>query len=213
MNQSQINRVEMLETTNTFLDTNTAVWSAIPIANNYKIELNQLIAGIKSAAQDQEAAQVTVGGSIQNMKRQLSDKLDILDDSLEAYAADKEMAELAAQADNSMRDYLRLPHTDFQSKVKNMLDLLDGHVADMADYGLTQVQIDEVKDSFGAFEEQIGKPRSYQIASRIATQSLDDLFKEAIKITEKLDRIMKRFKRSNSSFYNGYLASRMIVDN
>jgi hypothetical protein len=35
---------------------------------------------------------------------------------------------------------------------------------------------------------------------------------EGDKALEKLDRVMKRFKRSNSTFFNGYQAARTIVD-
>lgn len=212
MNQRQINRLEMMQATNTFLDTHTAIWSVIPIVTTYKNMLSHVIDEIRHSASDQDAAQVFIGANLQQIKIQVAEKMDILDDVLEAYAEDTANAELLAQADNSMSDYLRLPHEDFETKTRNVIDLLETYVASMADYGLTQDQIDDVKLTFGSFQDKRGKPRSFKIASRTATQSIEDLMTEGTNALSKLDRVIKRFKRSNTAFYNGYMAARTVVD-
>ncbi|MEP4095758.1 hypothetical protein [Reichenbachiella sp.] len=212
MNQNQINQLEMFQSTDDYLNTYTAVWSVVPIASQYKTNLSQVIDAIRSSAQDQEAAQVFIGSSMQQMKHQIADKLDILDDVLEAYADDIEDAELLVKASNSKSDYLRLSYEDFEVKSKNTIDLLETHVEQMKDYGLSTDQIDDAKLSLGMYQDKRGKPRSYRIASRVATQSLKDQFSEGKMAITRLDRVMKRFKRSNASFYNGYLAARTVVN-
>ncbi|WP_420576742.1 hypothetical protein [Ekhidna sp.] len=212
MNQRQINKAEMMETTNNYLDANTAIWSAIPIVTTYKNQLSQTIDDLKTAAQAQDAAQVFIGSNLQTLKVTIAEKMDILDDILEAYADDNGNAELLAQAENSKTDYIRLTNEAFETKVKNVIGLLESNVAEMADYGLTQDQIDDAKLSFGNYQDKRGMPRSYKVASRQATQSIEGLIDEGDKALEKLDRVMKRFKRSNTTFYNGYIASRTIVD-
>ncbi|MEQ8470980.1 MAG: hypothetical protein RIC35_07340 [Marinoscillum sp.] len=137
--------------------------------------------------------------------------MDILDDTLEAYAEDTENTELLAQASNTVTDYFSLTNEEFEIKTKNMIDLLDARVAEMVDYGMTAPQIEEVKTSFGLFQDKRGTPRSYRIASRIATSDLVTLFAEANTTVGRLDKVLKRFKRSNTSFYQGYLAARTIV--
>ncbi len=212
MNQQQINRLEMMQTTNGYLDSNSAIWSSIPIVPTYKNQLTQAIDGIRNAASDQDKAQVFIGTTLQQLKVQVAEKMDILDDVLEAYADDTEDAELLTKAKNSKSDYLRLTHEDFETKTRNVIDLLEVHVANMADYGITQDQIDDAKLTFGSFQDKRNKPRSYQIASRVATQNLADLVTLGTNALEKLDRVMKRFKRSNTTFYNGYIAARSIVN-
>ena len=212
MNQRQINKVEMMETTNNYLDANTAIWSAIPIITSYKNRLSQVIDELKTAAQDQDAAQVFIGSNLQTLKITIAEKMDILDDILEAYADDNGNTELLAQAENSKTDYIRLTNEAFETKVKNVISLLESNVAEMADYGLTQDQIDDAKLSFSTYQDKRGMPRSYKVASRQATQSIEGLMDEGDKALEKLDRVMKRFKRSNSTFFNGYQAARTIVD-
>ncbi len=212
MNQKQINKLEMFQSTNEFLDDNTAVWSAIPVVSGYKNQLAQAIIDIRESAQSQEAAQVYIGGSLRHLKKQVADKMDILDDILEAYAEDIEDEELRVQAANSSTDYFRLPNEDFETKTKNVIALLETHTDGMADYGMTTGQIDDAKLTFSQYQDRRGKPRSYQIASKVATQSLDELFKAAGNYINRLDKVMKRFKRSNTRFYHGYQAARQVID-
>ncbi len=81
------------------------------------------------------------------------------------------------------------------------------------EYGASEEQITDLKMDLDEFLTMNGMPRAYRIASDVATQDLKNLFVEANDIlTNKLDRIMKIFKRSDLNFYNGYLAARVIVD-
>lgn len=212
MNQRQINRLEMFKATDDYLNSQSSVWTPIPIIGTYKTKLTEIIDTIKSTAQDQDAAQVFISSSLQDMKRQIAIKMDILDDTLEAYADDTENAELLSLASNASSDYLRLPNEEFETKTKNMIDLVEEHAESMADYGMTVVQIDDVKLSFGIFQDKRGKPRSYRIASQVATRDLEELVAEGMTTVGRLDKVLKRFKRSNTTFYNGYLAARIIID-
>ena len=203
----------MLEATNAYLDKEAIVYSAIPVIVNYKNDLVNLITGIKTAAKEQDEAQVFIGQSKNQLKRLISEKMDILDDTAEAYAEDTGNADLLAMVSNTMSNYYQLPNEAFETKVKSVIGLMEPHVKAMADYGMTQAMIDDVKLQFNLFGKVTGKPRAYQVASRIATQDLEGLFKNAVTTTKKLDNVMKRFKRSNISFYNGYLAARTVLDN
>lgn len=203
----------MLEATSNYLDRKAHVYSVIPIFPKYKNDLVNLIANIKTAAKKQDEAQVFISQSKNELKRLISEKMDILDDTAEAYAEDTGNAELLSKVSNAMTHYYQLPNEDFEIRVKNVIELMEAHVEAMADYGMTQEMIDDVKLQFDFFEEMRGKPRAYRVASRIATQDLEGLFKDATTVTKKLDNVMKRFKRSDASFYRGYLAARTVVDN
>lgn len=172
MTRNQINRLEMYQATNSYLDSNAAVWSAIPIINTYKTAFVQTIQGIQETSQKQESAQVYLSTSLRQLKHQIAQKMDILDDTLEAYAADTENSELLARAANSASDYFRLSNEDFEIKTKNVIDLLDSNLAAMADYNMSEAQIEEVKTTFGLFQYMRSTPRSYRIQSRTATADL-----------------------------------------
>ncbi|MFY0628444.1 MAG: hypothetical protein JXR07_19260 [Reichenbachiella sp.] len=171
----------------------------------------QAIQGIQKASLKQESAQVFIGGSLRELKHQIAQKMDILDDILEAYAADTENAELLSKSANSVSDYFRLTNEDFEIKTKNVIDLLDSNLSTMSDYGMSADQIEEVKTSFALFQDKRGVPRSFQIQSRMATDDLASLFNEVNKMLNRLDNVLKRFKRSDPSFYTGYDSARHIV--
>jgi hypothetical protein len=211
MTRDQIDRSEMFQATNKFLDANAAIWSPIPVINTYKTAFMQFLTGIETAALKQDASQVFIGVSVRELKQLIAQKMDILDDTLEAYAADTENAELLSKAANSATDYFRLSHEAFEIKTKNVIDLIDSNLEAMADYGMSVAQVDEVKASFSLFQDKRGVPRSFQIESKIATSELSALFTEASKTLERLDNVMKRYKRSNPSFYQGYTAARTII--
>lgn len=202
----------MFQATNDYLDSQSTVWNTIPIIGTYKNQLATTIDGIKESAKDQADAQVFVGKSVKAFKRTISEKMDMLDDLLEAYALDTDNAELAAKAANTQTDYYSLSYEDFEVKVKQVIGLLETYAGEMSDYGMTTQQIDDVKIDLDQFLAVRGKPRAYQIASSTATKSLEELFDSGREATEKLDRVLKRFKRANASFYNGYIAARKIVD-
>lgn len=212
MTREQINTHEMMEATNAYLDSQAPVWSTIPIANTYKTTLTEVLLGIRQASQDQEGAKVYLGRSVRDLKHTIATKMDILDDTLEAFADDTKNTELLTRAQNTFTDYFRLSYEPFEVKVLEMLALLDAHVEAMADYGMTTQMIDEVKASFNTFQDMRGKPRAFKIASRIATSTLEVLFAEGDATLKRLDNVLKRFKRSNPSFYTGYQAARLIVN-
>ena len=203
----------MLVASNKYLDKKTSVYNTIPVIVRYKNDLTYIIDSIRAAAQDQDAAQVFISESKDQLKRLVAEKMDILDDTVEAYAEDVGDTELASIVSNSMSNYYRLPDERFETKVKNVIAAIETHFKAMADYGMTQEMLDDVKLQFDLFSEARGKPRAYKVESRIATQDLETLFKEATTVIEKLDKVIKRFKRSNAPFYNGYLAARTLVDN
>jgi len=210
MNQPQAGKVEMYEATNEYLDWYSNLWSPIPIIGNYKNYLSLIIANIHQLT-NMPAAEPTMNGELRTLKMQLADKMDLLDDVMETYALDIGDKKLYEQSANSHSDYIKLPNDKFELKVRQVIALLERHVAEMADYGINCEQIDDAKLCFNTYQRKVGKPISYQIDSRIVAQDLDGLFKEANIYLTKLDTVMLRFKRANIQFFLGYQAARQVV--
>jgi hypothetical protein len=214
MNQKQMNRAEMLATTRAYLDANTLVWSPIPIISGMKNELDTIIQKITEHQEAQEAAQIFLGKNKTALKRAAAEKADILNDILAAYATVEDNATLEQKANKSYSDLYKLKNQDFKTVIGETILLLEENLTSMADYGITEDQIEDLKTSFDNYLEISGEPRLYRVASSQATAALEDLFTEANQIlTTKLDRMMKRFKSGNTNFYNGYLSARVVVDN
>ncbi len=213
MNARQKSRAEMLATTRAFLDQNTEVWSSVPIIANVKTQLDSVIQEIIHHQEAQEASQVFLGSNKLALKKAVAEKADILNDILASYAEIEDNAALLEKSNKSFSDFNRLPYQDFQTVVKETIQLLDDNLASLADYGVSEDQVTDLKNSFDDFMSISGEPRLYKVASVQATKAHEDLFTQASDLLKsKLDRLMKRYKTANTNFYNGYVASRVLVN-
>ena len=209
-----MNRAEMLATTRTYLDANTAAWSTVPMINTMKNQLDEVILKISEHQEAQEASRIFLGSNKTALKKAVAEKADILNDVLAAYAAVEGDAALENKADRSYSDLYKLANQEFMTVIRETIKLLEDNVEAMAEYGISVDQISDLKNSFDDFLAIHGQPRLYRVASSQATQALEDLFSQASELlSSRLDRIMKRFKNADPNFYRGYLSARVVVDN
>ena len=149
--------------------------------------------------------------SLRQMKLELASKMDILDDTLEAYADTIGNEELLFKASNTKADYFSLVNEAFEKKVRGMIKLLQKHVIAMGEYGMTNEQIADAMHHFTLYEQKRGLPITYPIKKDKTTKSLEELFSEAAYSANKLDKTMRLFKNSNLVFYKGYETSTLIL--
>lgn len=213
MTQAQINRSEMFDTVQAYLKRNTEFWSSTLIIEDFVTQLDDLVRSIADHKKDQNAAKVFVHKSKKAQKSLVAEMADILNDALAAYGTMIEDAELEYKADKSYSDLNDLRNEDFETVIKETIKLLDENLTHLADYGVTEPQLIDLKNNFDTFLELNGQPRQYRIASVVATSSLKELFtKTNLLLTKKLDRVMKGFKNKEPEFYKGYLAARVVVN-
>ncbi len=212
MDQRQINRLEMYQAVQNYLDNYTDVWNGVPVLVTFKNQFDEQLIKIRENQDSQEAAKTYLGMNKVTQKRFVSEKADILNDALEAYAAVEEKVELEQKAAKSFSDLYRLRNQDFIVIINETILLLEEHLNSLQDYGVSAEQITDLKNSFDRFLVLNGQPRQYRIAEKQATKSIADLFEQtSTLLTTKVDKVMKRFKRTNTSFYSGYQAARIIV--
>ncbi len=200
--------LDMLEQTNTYLDDHIAIWINIPVVNQYKNKVHQITIAIEKLLKNEP--RIHTGQNILHIKKQIADKMDILDDTLEAYADDIGNDLLRQKANNHYSDYFRLSYDQFLEKVISMIELLEENIENMFDHGLVQDQIDDVKLNLDEYQLSLDKQPTYDLSSKLVAHSIDEYIDEANEYAEKLDKVMKRFKRSHVTFYNGYLAARTV---
>ncbi|MCM5662182.1 hypothetical protein [Galbibacter mesophilus] len=214
MTSGQRSKLEMFEAVQTYLDANSNKWEAINKIVQHKNELNELLLQVYEHKDAQEEAKVYVHQNKVLQKKIVAEKADILNDILEVHGEVSNNDELKSRADKSFTDLFRLPNTDFITVIHEIIDLLSLHLEALADYGVTDNQIQDFKNSFDAFLVFRGLPRQYRIKETRATKDLETIFKEATDLlNNKLDKVIKVLKRKEPSFYNGYNAARVIVDN
>ncbi len=215
MNKKQVNRMEMHSAVINFLDYQSGKWASIPKIGEFKNEFVSIFDGIVQSKEAQMAAQVFVGRTKRQLKITISQKADILNDSIEAFAMVNGNTDLGLRMSTSYSDLNLMRNLDFTSKVKEVITEAVNHQTVLeTEYGTTTEQIDDLKNDTDLFLEMNGQPRAYQIASVQATKDMEQLFIDAHEVlTNKLDKVMKIFKRRDPNFYNGYTAARVVVDN
>lgn len=203
----------MIDVVLSYLDTNANVWNRVPMACKFKNKLTEASRSIELSTTNQQNAQVYAGKTKAAQKKVTAEKADIVNDAVECFASVTGNAELEARMAKSASDLYRLPAEEFSllaaevvKEAENNKEVLTG------EYGLPEEMINDLKAELDAFNELRGAPRMYSVASVQATSSLDDQFAGTLDILDKLDKVMKMFKRSNTNFYNGYLSARTIVD-
>ncbi|MEW7279181.1 hypothetical protein ABW636_11365 [Aquimarina sp. 2201CG1-2-11] len=214
MTKEQINKLEMYQAVQTYLDTDTNKWSGVPVLLTFKNELDELLIQLRENSDTQEANRIFLGANKTTQKRFVSEKADILNDALEAYAAVEGVIALEQKAAKSFSDLYKLRNQDFITVITETITLLEEHIKTLSYYGVTKDQVTDLKNSFDHFLILQRQPRQYRIAGKQATLSLAELFTSTSNLlTQKMDKVFKRFKRADATLYNGYLAARTIVNN
>ena len=214
MNKNQINRKEMHDAVIDYLDATPEKWTPIPKIGESKNELDDVNEQIEAAQEAQQGAKVYIGKTKKQVKKTVAQKADIVNDLVEVYGAVIGDTALELRMAKSYSDLKNLRNVDFNVAVKEVITETENHKEVLlAEYGLTEEQITDLKTDVNTFLTMQGLPRAYQIATTQATKDLETLFARAEKIfTDKLDKLMKIFKRRDANFYNGYLAARVVVD-
>lgn len=204
----------MVEATLSFLNANTANWQRVAKMNEVVTKLGGVNLAIDAAAARQLQAQVNAGEIKNELKYTICQKADILNDVVEVYAQMTGDEMLAMAMAGSANDLLKLKNDDMLRRVKQIIDAaVEKQEALVTDYGLSADQITELQADYDRFLELNGLPREYTIQSAVATLTLEELFTEVNDLlTNQLDNLMKIFKRSDPTFYNGYLQARIVVN-
>ncbi|PKQ67777.1 hypothetical protein BZG01_06925 [Labilibaculum manganireducens] len=214
MNQRQMNSKHMLDVSLSYLNANSAVWQSIAKIGEVKNQLDAISLAVDNAADEQEQSQVAIGKIKLTLKHTICEKADILNDIVEVFALMNDNQILADKMSDSATDLFKMKNEDSLRRVKQIITAAsENQEVLIAGYGLTAEQITDLQADCDHFLELNGQPREYQIKSGMATKSLEELFNETKNLLDnQLDNLMKIFKRRNSSFYNGYLKARMVVD-
>jgi hypothetical protein len=214
MDQSQINRKQMIEATISYLNQKATTWQGIAKIGEVKNKLGNISLAINDAAELQSDSKVTMGKAKIALKHTISEKADIVNDIVEVYAVMNGEEKLAEEMADSASDLFKMKNDNMLRRVKLIIEKATGLQEPLAaDYGLNAEQVSDLKADYDRFLVLNGQPREYQIKSSMATQNLADLFTEANDLlANQLDNLMKIFKRRDANFYHGYLKARMVVD-
>ena len=208
-----MNKYQMARSSQNYLDTNNATWSAIPIMNTFKTELDDQLLGVSEKMKATGVSSKGITISKNDLKEQISIKTAVLSGALSAYASVSENQYLLSNGSFVKSDVISMRDIELPGRLTSLTDLLTAHRKSLEEYGITKAQVTDLETSVDDFRELVGQPRLIQSQANLAKKAVEELVDNAMGIlNNKLDKVMLQFQFSNPSFYEGYKRARVIVD-
>ncbi|RIJ45332.1 hypothetical protein D1614_23370 [Maribellus luteus] len=213
MDKTQTNRFRMYLNTQATLDSNTALWSSIPILVSTKNDFDELIQRIADTNEKTLSNSKAVTADKALVLNNLIEKALIPSGILQAYAAITGDTKLLGKVKLTKTDVDRARETDVEALIAPVINEARNQLANLADYGLTEDMIVELETSLDDFKALIGQPRTVRNQAFAAMTLLDELFDAANEVVKnQLDKLMIRFQFTHTEFYSEYERARTIVD-
>ncbi|WP_303917922.1 hypothetical protein [Draconibacterium sediminis] len=213
MNKIQTNQFRMYLNTQGALDANSTLWSSIPVMLSAKNNFDELIQRIGDVNEKTVSNSKAVTADKAVTLNNLIAKAVTLSGILQAYAAVTENVKLAGKVALTKSDLTKIRETDVEARITPVIEEARKELANLADYGLTEDMIVETETSLDDFKALIGQPRTVRNQAFAAMTLLEELFDTANDLVKnQLDKLMIRFKYTNTEFYSEYERARTIVD-
>ncbi|MFW5657608.1 MAG: hypothetical protein ACOC0C_08320, partial [Bacteroidota bacterium] len=208
MTNEQSNHYRMFITVQDYLDNRNEVWSPIPKINEYKNELDELIARIAGKT-DETKAIVGVKEKKDHLKQVLALKLAGLSGVIQAYANETGNHDLAKAVKVTKSDVGRANDHEVENIANALLKAAGEHLDKLREYGITQEKLTEISTTADDFNALVGKPRSIQNQKYVTLDSIEQLFDECNNLLRnRMDNIMVMFQENSAEFYDGYQRAR-----
>ncbi|HYQ58460.1 MAG TPA: hypothetical protein VEP89_14060 [Draconibacterium sp.] len=213
MNKIQTKQYRMFLNTQGALDANSALWSSIPVMLSAKNSMDELIQRIGDVNEKTVSNSKAVTADKTVTLKNLGAKAVTLSGILQAYAAVTGNVKLAGKITLVKSDIDRARETDVEALITPVIEEARKELANLADYGLTEDMIVETETSLDDFKVLIGQPRTVRNQAFAAMTLMEELFDAANDLVKnQLDKLMIRFKYTNTEFYSEYDRARTIVD-
>ena len=195
------------------LDSNSTLWSSIPVMLSTKNSFDELIQRIGDVNEKTVSNSKAVTADKTVTLNNLAAKAVTLSGILQAYAAVTGNVKLAGKVALTKTDIERVRETDVEALITPVIEEARKELANLADYGLTEDMIVETETTLDDFKALIGQPRTVRNQAFAAMTLMEELFDAANDlIKNQLDKLMIRFKFSDTEFYSEYERARTIVD-
>jgi hypothetical protein len=213
MTQDQDNIRTMFRTTIAVLDTNNGVWSGTTAFADAVTRAKSGVQTIDDSANSQQTPTTGVTADKAQARSDLEEKTLELADQLSALAAKNVDNDLGAQVEMTKSSLDKMQDTDLEQTAERVANLANANIAALATYGVTAADVTALNALCTAFAGMKTAPREKAADRKAQTASLPQLIANVRSIfRNEIDKMMTPFKKSNSDFYNGYFAARVIVN-
>lgn len=165
-------------------------------------ELNTLLKGTDSSS-------ATKSGR----KKEMIEQSLLVAGALVAYASEIGDNALKADASISASEMEAAKETDVDDLALHIYSLGTTHLAKAADHGLTQKDLDDLKEDIASFNQLVGLPKLSASEGKSVREQMEALFREAyVIVNEQMDNMALRFAKTHPSFYSRYNSAKNEIN-
>ena len=213
MERKEMNQLSMMKSVEQFLTDNQLLIADKPALVAAHVNLKNLIDKIETLSRQQSVSTKADTAIKGEAKKNMIDTVLKVAAGMAAHAASTgdTRLKMTAAISHSKLDDMR--ETDFVNQVRTIYDAALPVAAGLAEWGVTQSDIDALDTSSGEYMSKSPTIRNVKVKAKQATSDLKANFDEAnALIKTKLDAMMLPFKTLNPSFHGEYLNARVIID-
>ncbi len=213
MTNDHINRYSMYLDVIGVLTKFTAVFAAIPAFVKAVANFTTLANNI-----GQKSEEIGIGTSPKTLAKRsaesaMTDEVVRLVGDLHAFASSNSDVELMAETNISPTKIHDMRDAERGNYATSLVDLVEPHIADLADWGDTADSITEARGLIADYETSLGGRNEARTGQTSGRDAVMNMFSQADGVLEhQIDRKMKSFIDSNPDFYSEYLAARVVKD-
>jgi hypothetical protein len=213
MTKNQENRLSMYFTVLQTGNFHSEVWKdSVAFANRFN-EFTSYVNRIDKARQIQLRAITGVTQNKKNVMYKAGESGFLISQSIYSFAISIGDLKLAHRVKFSLNRLMRERDTVIFVKLRDIKEFAQKYVDQLADYGVTQEDIDELGILTEQYASIVEDPRQAITNRSRATKELKDLMTNANTVlTDHLDRLIHLFKSSAPTFYQQFINARKIVN-
>jgi len=213
MTKNQENRLSMYLTVQQVTNYFSNAWQAfLPFKIQYS-EFETLLEKIKAIRPIQEAKITGVTKDKTEARKKVSQKALKIGEKVFAYASIIGNNKLKDRVNYRPSDFIRCRDTVLCDYIQVIYNAANQHLSELADFDVTQKELDELKRLNDNYSVIIENPRQAVTNRTRATKYIQMYFSQTdIIIKERLDKLMNHFKEENPDFWHQYKSARKIVN-
>jgi hypothetical protein len=213
MNQHAKNKLKMYQTVRTICTDHQADWTNLPSFGIAFVQFGTALNELEQAAYDQGITTIGVRAAKQQLCDDTLALAEVVANALRAYAASIQDVLLIQQFHFSKWTFYRGGGQHMLQLVDRVLATAHPHITELADFGITQPQLDALNTLRTQLGVAVGAPRTAIVTRKMLTLTIGQRIRRIDELLKhQLDPLVGVVKPIALPFYEKYRAARMIMD-
>lgn len=212
MNYQQERKLNMYLLLQQFVaETPTTTLDVMPNFSTIFSDFNTAVEGLNTNSGRQ---QLQRGGSqVQKttVREQLALKAVVVANKVKAYAGNNSNDVLFEEVNYTKSSLLICAETLCLTRCIIIHDKARALMTDLAAYGITDSELDGLRDQYMLFDSLIPKPQQGIVGKKIATQDLRTSFKNCDGLLEHMNLLVQMVLESHPEFYHDFVATKRLI--